>query len=80
MRNILIIYTGGTIGMKRTEKGYSPVEGYLAEALSSIDDMRHKAQIALNQYVPRFHISLGRQLQVVFFLLLGQRLGKASGG
>jgi len=40
-KKILIIYTGGTIGMKRTEKGYAPVEGYLSEAISSIDDMKH---------------------------------------
>ena len=41
-KRILIIYTGGTIGMKRTEKGYSPLEGYLSEAIASIDDMRHE--------------------------------------
>jgi lysophospholipase len=30
---ILIIYTGGTIGMKQTEKGYTPVAGFLREKL-----------------------------------------------
>ena len=43
MRNekrVLIIYTGGTIGMKKTKNGYAPVEGFLLGALNEIDDMR----------------------------------------
>lgn len=39
MGNICIIYTGGTIGMTRTESGYAPRTGYLAEALSHIEDL-----------------------------------------
>lgn len=39
-KNILIIYTGGTIGMKKTEKGYAPVSGFLEEAIASIGDMK----------------------------------------
>ena len=39
-KKILIIYTGGTIGMKRTEKGYAPVSGYLSDAISEIGDMK----------------------------------------
>ena len=39
-KKVLIVYTGGTIGMKRSEKGYVPVPGYLLDALLSIDDMR----------------------------------------
>ena len=38
-KNVLIIYTGGTIGMKKTEKGYAPVSGFLGEAISAIPDM-----------------------------------------
>lgn len=38
-KKILIIYTGGTIGMKKTDKGYAPVSGFLGEAISSIGDM-----------------------------------------
>ena len=37
---VLIIYTGGTIGMKRTDKGYAPISGYFSSALSAIDDLR----------------------------------------
>ena len=39
-KKILVIYTGGTIGMKRTERGYAPVKGYIRDALLAIDDMR----------------------------------------
>ena len=39
-KKVLIIYTGGTIGMKKTEKGYAPVSGFLNEAISSISDMK----------------------------------------
>ncbi len=36
---VLVIYTGGTIGMKKTKKGYSPAEGFLSSALSAIPDL-----------------------------------------
>ena len=36
---VLIIHTGGTIGMKKTEKGYTPAEGYLKEELKNIPDL-----------------------------------------
>ena len=39
-KRVLIIYTGGTIGMKKTEKGYAPVSGFLGEAIASIGDMK----------------------------------------
>lgn len=38
-KKVLIIYTGGTIGMKRSKNGYVPIEGYLLNAISAIDDM-----------------------------------------
>lgn len=38
-KKVLIIYTGGTIGMKRTEGGYAPKAGYLAEAITHIPDL-----------------------------------------
>lgn len=37
---VLIINTGGTIGMKKTRDGYKPVEGFLRQALCEIDDMK----------------------------------------
>ena len=38
---VLIIHTGGTIGMKRTESGYKPATGFLSGALSEIADLHH---------------------------------------
>ncbi len=41
MKHILIVYTGGTIGMVPTENGYSPREGYLRGVLEQIADLQH---------------------------------------
>ena len=41
MKNILIIYTGGTIGMVPTENGYAPREGYFMGALEKIGGLHH---------------------------------------
>lgn len=38
-KKVLIIYTGGTIGMKKTKNGYTPVGGYFSTALSGISDL-----------------------------------------
>ena len=38
-KRVLIIHTGGTIGMKKTENGYTPVEGYLSGELKNIPDL-----------------------------------------
>ena len=40
MKRVLIIYTGGTIGMTRTENGYAPRAGYFRAALDVIPDLR----------------------------------------
>ena len=42
-KRVLIIYTGGTIGMKKTPKGYAPVEGYLSEVFPTVYDMNSPA-------------------------------------
>lgn len=39
-KKVLIIYTGGTIGMKKTDKGYAPISGFLGDAISSMEDMK----------------------------------------
>ena len=39
MKKVLIIYTGGTIGMKDTDEGYAPVGGFLLDELKKIDDL-----------------------------------------
>lgn len=38
-KKILIIYTGGTIGMKRSDGGYVPTPGYLSDAIAHIPDL-----------------------------------------
>jgi len=40
MSRILIVNTGGTIGMVRTENGYAPRAGYLGTLLSGIAELR----------------------------------------
>ena len=49
-KNILIIYTGGTIGMKKTQKGYAPVSGFLGEAIADIPDMKSESAPAWDLY------------------------------
>ena len=39
-KNVLMIYTGGTIGMTRTENGYAPQSGRFRAALDEISDLR----------------------------------------
>ena len=38
-KKVLIIHTGGTIGMKKTDNGYTPVAGYLSTELNTIPDL-----------------------------------------
>ncbi len=42
-RKVLIINTGGTIGMQKTDKGYAPVAGFLKKAIDLIGDMKKEA-------------------------------------
>ncbi len=39
MKKVLILYTGGTIGMTRGENGYTPQKGKFLEALNAISDL-----------------------------------------
>lgn len=39
MKKVLIIYTGGTIGMTRTDNGYAPESGRFRAALNAIPDL-----------------------------------------
>lgn len=38
-KKVLLIYTGGTIGMKKTDRGYMPAPGFLADELETIGDL-----------------------------------------
>jgi lysophospholipase len=37
LRSVAVLFTGGTIGMKRGPRGYAPERGYLAERLASME-------------------------------------------
>ena len=50
MKRILIIYTGGTIGMTRTEQGYAPKSGYFRAALDAIGELRDPQMPAWELY------------------------------
>lgn len=53
-KNVCIIYTGGTIGMSRTDSGYAPVAGHLQQELDRIDDLRSTGmpQYELVEFTP----------------------------
>ncbi len=40
-KRIFIIYTGGTVGMKKTETGYMPVPGFLTERIKNLQAFHH---------------------------------------
>lgn len=40
-KHILIIYTGGTIGMKNTSDGYAPVAGFLRDSIQMMPEFYH---------------------------------------
>ena len=39
MKKLYLAYTGGTIGMRRTEGGYAPAPGFLAEQLANMPEL-----------------------------------------
>lgn len=41
MNKVCMIYTGGTIGMKKEEQGYVPKKGFLAEQLSLMPELNY---------------------------------------
>ena len=42
-KKILLIYTGGTIGMNRSENGYAPEKGFLQKILQDIPALHHES-------------------------------------
>jgi L-asparaginase len=42
-RRVYIAYTGGTIGMNRTEQGYAPAPGFLEEQLKRMPELHDPA-------------------------------------
>lgn len=51
-KHIYVAYTGGTIGMKPSNKGYIPAAGYLSETLANMPEF-HRAEMpnfSINEY------------------------------
>jgi L-asparaginase len=51
---IYIAYTGGTIGMNKTQGGYAPAPGYLAQRMAAMPELRDPAMPAytIHEYDP----------------------------
>ncbi len=49
MKRVYIAYTGGTIGMRRTDQGYAPESGYLGSLLAGFPELR-------DARMPAYHI------------------------
>jgi L-asparaginase len=51
---VYIAYTGGTIGMRRTRAGYSPMPGYLQRQMAEMPELRDPAMPAftIHEYAP----------------------------
>ena len=48
-KQILVLYTGGTIGMVSTENGYDVERGYLGKAIENVSNFHH-------YNMPKFHV------------------------
>jgi L-asparaginase len=53
-KRVYIIYTGGTIGMRRARGGYRPEPGYLQELLDGVAELRHPSMpsYTIHEYEP----------------------------
>ncbi|WP_163937233.1 asparaginase [Paraferrimonas sp. SM1919] len=52
--SIYIAYTGGTIGMQKTENGFAPVAGFLTEAITQMPEFYHPdmPEFTISEYSP----------------------------
>ena len=57
--HVLILYTGGTIGMRITERGYAPAKGFLQQQLRSMPQFHDPSQPDLTTPPSR----LGRRIR-----------------
>lgn len=53
-KRIYIAYTGGTIGMERTESGYAPAPGFLEAQLAALPELRSDLipEVHIHEYAP----------------------------
>lgn len=53
-KHIYVAYTGGTIGMKKSDQGYIPVDGHLTQSINSLPEF-HRDEMptfTINEYQP----------------------------
>ncbi|PCH97654.1 MAG: L-asparaginase 1 [Gammaproteobacteria bacterium] len=53
-KRIYVAYTGGTIGMKKSDQGYIPVDGHLTESINALPDFHRNEmpEFTINEYQP----------------------------
>ncbi|HVR40250.1 MAG TPA: asparaginase [Thermoanaerobaculia bacterium] len=53
-KRVYIAYTGGTIGMRHTDAGYSPAAGYLQQQMEAMPELAHPEipSYTINEYAP----------------------------
>ncbi|HET8796696.1 MAG TPA: asparaginase domain-containing protein, partial [Thermoanaerobaculia bacterium] len=53
-KRVYIVYTGGTIGMRRRRPGYVPEPGYLQKQMSAMPELRHPSMpsYTIHEYDP----------------------------
>lgn len=53
-RRVYIAYTGGTIGMQKTSRGYAPAPGFLAEQMKTMPELAHDCMpdYTIHEYAP----------------------------
>ena len=53
-KRIYVAYTGGTIGMKKSDQGYIPVDGHLTDSINALPEF-HRDEMpsfTINEYAP----------------------------
>ena len=53
-RSIYVAYTGGTIGMQKTEQGFAPVAGFLTSYIKSLPEFYREEmpEFTIHEYYP----------------------------
>lgn len=53
-KNIYVAYTGGTIGMKKSDQGYVPFKGHLTDSINALPDFHRDEmpKFTINEYQP----------------------------
>ncbi len=53
-KKIYVAYTGGTIGMKKSDQGYTPVDGHLTDSINALPEFHRDEmpKFTINEYQP----------------------------